>query len=292
MRYLCFDVGGTDTKYAVITEDYRIISKASFPTEINRGGADLLKRMIEIIRRAEVEGGLAGVAVSSPGIVDCDTGAVVFANERGKGFQGISYRQTIGEATGLNCWAENDANCFAWAETLDHDGDFLVVTIGTGIGGAIVLGGEVYRGINNSAGAFGQVRITDAAKWEELASLKALLDNARADYPDLKDGEELFSRHDRGEPTAVKAVAAFYRYLAVGIANLAYVFSPPKIIIGGGITTRPAFFGELTAAIKAQANPAYFGKTEVAVSRHKNDGGLIGALVHYRKRETRIKKSL
>ena len=100
MRYLCFDVGGTDTKYAVITEDYRIISKASFPTEINRGGADLLKRMIEIIRRAEVEGGLAGVAVSSPGIVDCDTGAVVFANERGKGFQGISYRQTIGKRPG------------------------------------------------------------------------------------------------------------------------------------------------------------------------------------------------
>ena len=119
------------------------------------------------------------------------------------------------------------------------------MTIGTGIGGAIVLGGEVYRGINNSAGAFGQVRITDAAKWEELASLKRFSTTPALIIPTLRTAKNC-------SPVMIvaslrpKSRRCFYRYLAVGIANLAYVFSRRKSSSAAGFH-QPAFFGELTA---------------------------------------------
>ena len=292
MYYLCFDVGGTITKCAVVTPNYEIVAKSSFPTEISRGGNDLLARMIKKIKETEKYYPLSGVAVSSPGIVDCETGTVVFANERGNEFRGVNYRKAIREEAGLNCWADNDANCFAWAETLHSDCDFLVVTVGTGIGGAIVFDGEVYRGANNSAGAFGQMRITDAAKWEEVASTKSLVEEARKYYPGITDGEDIFARYDRKEEKAIMVVERFYRYLATGLVNLAYIFNPRKILIGGGVTNRAAFQGELLAAVRKIAHPDYFGKTAIEISRYRNDGGAVGALVHYLKREKKIKKSL
>ncbi|MCK9536802.1 MAG: ROK family protein [Bacilli bacterium] len=283
MYYICFDVGGTVTKYAVVNNRFEILTKSTFPTEIKAGADLLLKRMINKIKTADKIYSLAGVAVSSPGIVDCNRGMVTFANERAKQFEGIDYRKMIGEETGLSCWAENDANCFALAEVLHNDKDFLIVTVGTGIGGAIVIDGNVYHGINNSAGAFGQMRISKTAKWEEVASVRGLVEKAKILLPDINNGEELFALYDRGNQSAKKVIDKFYYYLALGLVNLAYIFSPPKIIIGGGITNRPSFYCELSAAVKAIAHPAYFGATKIEISKYKNDGGFVGALVHFLK---------
>ena len=281
MNYICFDVGGTVTKYAVVNDDFDILTKSSFPTEISAGAPLLLRRMIKQIKIADKSYSLVGVAISSPGIIDCQRGIVTFANERAKQFEGIDYRKTIGEETGLSCWVENDANCFALAETLHNDQDFLIVTVGTGIGGGIVINGKVYHGINNSAGAFGQMRISKTAKWEEVASMRNLIENAKIYLPNINKGEELFALYDQGNHIAKKVIDEFYYYLALGLINLAYIFSPPKIIIGGGITNRTSFYYELSTAVKAVANPAYFGATKIEISRYKNDGGFIGALVNF-----------
>ena len=281
MNYICFDIGGTVTKYAVVNNRYEILIKSDFPTEINKGATFLLTRMIQRIETWKKSYSVAGVAIASPGIVDCERGVVTFANERGKEFEGIDYKKSILNATDLACWAENDANCFALAETLHNDCDFLTITVGTGIGGAIMINGNVYHGINNSAGAFGQMRISDTEKWEEAASVRNLIETAKKNNLQVASGEELFSLYDKKNSTAQQIIAAFYHSLALGIVNLAYIFSPPKIIVGGGITNRPAFHHELTAAVKKIAHPAYFGKTEIAISRYKNNGGFIGALVNF-----------
>jgi len=280
MEYICFDIGGTETKFAVINEKYQIHYKSSFPTQINKGSNLFLQRIIQEINKAKEKYLINGVGISSPGIINTETGEVIFANERGKFFQGINYYSIISKETHLFCQAENDANCFAIAETLNHKEDFLMLTIGTGIGGAIIMDNKVYRGINLSAGAFGQIRLTNNAKFEELSSVNTLICKGKQYYPDIKNGEDLFAFYDKGSPHAITIINEFYHFLSLGIINLAYIFSPPKIIIGGGITNRKSFGNELLDAINKNKDSAYFGQTKVLISEYKNDGGFIGALVN------------
>lgn len=290
MNYLCFDVGGTTVKYAVLKENYEICRNGDFPSRIDSGAGALLTGILNTIREIRNNFIIKGIGISSPGIIDTKNGIVTYANERTPGFQGINYRETIYEETGLPCSAENDANCFALAETLYNKGDFLVVTIGTGIGGAVVLGGKLYHGINNSAGAFGQMIVADNKKWEETASLKSAVQAGKQARLAVCDGRDLFCLYDGLNETALEIVEKFYHYLAVGLLNLTYIFSPPEIIIAGGITTRPSFPDELNAHYNKLVNPAYTGATKIKISRHKNNGGFIGALVHYLNDETKGKQ--
>jgi len=186
----------------------------------------------------------------------------------------------------LNCSVENDVNCFALAETINNKDSFLTITIGTGIGGAIIINNCIYHGINNSAGEFGQM-IIENKKWEDLASMKNLVESAKELNLEIEDGVQLFSLYDNKDETAIKIIDEFYHYLAVGICNLAYIFNPNKIIIGGGITQRGKFIEELSSKIYTLKDDTYFGSTVIESSKYLNDGGLIGALVHHLKHKNK-----
>jgi predicted NBD/HSP70 family sugar kinase len=112
--------------------------------------------------------------------------------------------------------------------------------------------------------------------------MKSLLEKARLFNLPVKNGEELFNLYDQKHVVAMNLVAEFFNYLSKGICNLAYLFNPEKIIIGGGITKRKeSFLNDLNIAINRIVDPNYWGSTSLAVGRFMNEGGLIGALVHY-----------
>ncbi|HNZ49963.1 MAG TPA: ROK family protein [Bacilli bacterium] len=287
MNYLAFDIGGTYTKFAVINHNYQIIEQGEYPTLAMLGKKQILKTSINKIKELKDSHQIQGVAISSPGIIDYQNGIVSYANQLMPNYAGTNFAVEITQATDLRTTVENDVNCFALSETLNGNDNFIMITIGTGIGGAIVFNNRIFHGINNSAGEFGQM-VIDNQKWEDLASVKSLLEKARLFSLQVKNGEELFNLYDLKNIVAMNLIAEFYNNLAKGICNLAYLFNPSKIILGGGITKRKeAFLNELNVAVNRIVDPNYWGSTVLSIGRFMNDGGLIGALVHHlNQRET------
>ncbi|MGD9604784.1 MAG: ROK family protein [Bacilli bacterium] len=281
MNYLAFDIGGTFTKFAVINHNYQIIERGEYPTLAMLGKKQILKTTINKIKELKDIHQIQGIAISSPGIIDYQNGIVSYANNLMPNYANTNFAQEIFQATELKATVENDVNCFALSETLIGNDTFIMITIGTGIGGAIVFNNRILHGINNSAGEFGQM-VIDNQKWEELASIKSLLEKARLFNLQVKNGEELFNLYDLKNVVAMNLVAEFYNNLAKGICNLAYLFNPPKIILGGGITRRKdSLLNDLNIAINRIVDPNYWGSTVLTIGRFMNDGGLIGALVHH-----------
>lgn len=283
MNYLCFDIGGTATKFGILNDNYEIIHKGLYLTEASLGGKHILNSVLKKAEELIKDYKVSGVAISTCGVVDCDKGAIHYASDIVPGYTGINFKKEFKEKFDLNCEVENDVNAFSLSEKIKYpNDDYLMITVGTGIGGGIVANNKLLHGFSLTAGEFGNMIIDDSfLSWEKLASMTSLVNRAiEANLP-IKNGKELFQLYDQGNECAKRVVNEFYKKLAIGICNLAYVLNPKYIFIGGGISNRKTFIDELMTQINQIKNPAYFGATQVLTCSYQNDGGLIGALVNY-----------
>lgn len=280
MKYIAFDIGGTKIKYSIIDKNYNIIEKNQIDTNAKLGGVHVINKVIDIINDYKNKFELNGVAISTAGVVDPTTGIILYANDVMPEYTGLNLPKMIYEKTNLFASVENDVNCFALSHLLSIDTDYLMVAVGTGIGGSIVINKQIYHGITKSGGEFGNMIIDKGKRFEDLASITALVRYANELGLNVHNGLDVFNLYDQKDEKATKAVNYFYKYLALGLLNLAYIFNIPKIILGGGITNRPTFLTELMEKIKLYENKPY-NNTEIIVSKNTNDGGMLGALVHH-----------
>lgn len=139
MNYLCFDIGGTKTKFGILNDNYQILEKNQIDTLAYKGGDHILNNIINIINEYKLKYDLAGIAISTAGVVDHKKGFILYANDIIPNYSGLNLTKLIKDATGLNASIENDVNCFALSHTLLSNLDFLMVAIGTGIGGGIII---------------------------------------------------------------------------------------------------------------------------------------------------------
>ena len=280
MKYIAFDIGGTKIKYSIIDKNYNIIKKNQIDTNAKLGGVHVINKVIDIINDYKNKFELNGVAISTAGVVDPTTGIILYANDVMPEYTGLNLPKMIYEKTNLFASVENDVNCFALSHLLSIDTDYLMVAVGTGIGGSIVINKQIYHGITKSGGEFGNMIIDKGKRFEDLASITALVRYANELGLNVHNGLDVFNLYDQKDEKATKAVNYFYKYLALGLLNLSYIFNIPKIILGGGITNRPTFLTELMEKIKLYENKPY-NNTEIIVSKNTNDGGMLGALVHH-----------
>ena len=151
---------------------------------------------------------------------------------------------------GLPIVADNDVNSFAACECKMGAGKkyktYIVMTVGTGIGGAIVVNNKLWRGKDYNAGEIGRM-LVDGVHWEKMASVTSLIKSAKLRELDIEEGKDVFDLYDQGDRVAQLVVGEFYRNLGKGIANLVYIFNPEAIIIGGGISAREDFGNEINA---------------------------------------------
>lgn len=280
MKYIAFDIGGTKIKYSIIDKNYNIIKKNQIDTNAKLGGVHVINKVIDIINDYKNKFELIGVAISTAGVVDPTTGIILYANDVMPEYTGLNLPKMIYEKTNLFASVENDVNCFALSHKLSIDTDYLMVAVGTGIGGSIVINKQIYHGITKSGGEFGNMIIDKGKRFEDLASITALVRYANELGLNVHNGLDVFNLYDQKDEKATKAVNYFYKYLALGLLNLAYIFNIPKIILGGGITNRPTFLTELMKKIKLYENKPY-NNTDIIVSKNTNDGGMLGALVHH-----------
>ncbi len=294
-KYACIDIGGTAIKYGLADVQGNLEYQGSLPTELEEYGAAVLPAKIrEIVegfqqRKAVV----TGVAISTAGMVDAETGEIIYAGGHFRGYTGMKLQEIVETSLGLPCTVENDVNCAGLGELWLGAGrgvqSMVCMTIGTGIGGCVILDGKLLPGVCNSAGEIGYMHIEGQEKFENLASASALVRQV-AEEKGLPvsevDGRRIFDWAEAGDEICWRAIERLAERLAMGIANVCYVVNPQLVILGGGIMARREYFQPiLQAALGRQLLPRVLECTRVVFAERGNDAGMLGALYNFLQRK-------
>lgn len=286
-KYIAFDIGGTKVKHGLLLEDGTIVSKSSYPTVCN----DLevfLNDMVGTIEQYTSVHEITGVAVSLPGFIDANSG---YSERAGAiiSLDNKNLKKLLEERIQLRVEIENDGNCSALAEKWNGNAvecdDFICFTIGTGIGGGIMVNGQIVHGHTFRGGEFGFM-IT-RGKTNETMHHNASTSSLIKSYKKYKgfaveesvEGETIFSEasHDEG---VKKLINEWLTSISYGIFNLAATLNPQKILIGGGVSSREGLIDNIIDHLE-QIEWWKFLKVEVQACKHKNDAGMIGAVYHF-----------
>lgn len=284
-HYLAFDIGGTQIKYGIVTEKGDILSHFMMDTEAHLGGRAIIDKVIAAGKSIVADHSLSGIAISTAGQVNFRTGTIVAAGDTIPHYTGVEIKKLVSEALGLPVEVRNDVDCAALGEMWlgDHgSNNFIALTVGTGIGGAIVIDRKMYSGHSFSAGEWGYM-LVDGEPFEKNASVSGLIQFANH-YKETRQwtGKEIFDLYDQGDEEIQLAVRQFFRYLAMGISNLICIFNPEKVIIGGGITARgEKFLQEVKEEVEKYLLPSFNKNTEIVLAKLSNHAGMIGAVYHY-----------
>lgn len=285
MNIAAFDIGGTSLKMGVTDTDGNIITRDS--VDISDNSRDRILQ--EILDWLEKNSACEGIAISIPGYVDPDSGFISMGGTI-RDFDQFHLRKWLQENTSLPTSVENDAHCALlaerWLGKAKKHNDFLMLTIGTGLGGAAFCNGALIRGGRNRAGEFGCLLTSRPADsniephtMSRSCTMTALRENyarAMTTSPDGVTGKDVFDAFDNGDAAALKVVNGFYNDLAACLYNLVSVFDPQSVFIGGGITERQPFLNELADHLKK-----YGVETPVEAATYGNDSGMLGATYHF-----------
>lgn len=245
MRILTFDIGGTNIKYAISNEKFILTDKHTVPTEAQKGGQELVLKIISIIEQYD---NIDRIGISTAGQVDSENGIVVYSTDNIPYYTGMMVKKIIENKTGIPTFVENDVNAFAMGEAKFGAGkgksDFLCLTYGTGIGGALYLDNKLYKGMGCSAGEFGHMITHAGGKqctcggegcYECYASTKALLDSVNKRNSTQLNSFEIFEKENFSKPEIRSVIDQWIDEMIIGLINIIYIFNPPLIVLGGGI---------------------------------------------------------
>ena len=295
MYRIGIDLGGTNTAAGLVDESGRIIDresvKTNLPTDLDR----IVRNITGLCRTLMTRNGLTEADIQSVGVgVPCtankETGCMEDADNLG--FSAGPLAEPLREALDLPVYIENDANAAAWGEYRagHYDADsFLLVTLGTGVGGGIILGGKLITGVNNAAGELGHMTIHMDGEpcgcgqrgcFEAYGSASALIRHAReATGEPITEAKEVFDRAAAGEQVFIRLLDTYTTHLAVGLTNLINIFGPAYICIGGGVSHAG---DALLEPVREKTYGLMFAKAakrkpQIILARLHNDAGILGA---------------
>ena len=287
-RLIGVDVGGTKVSVAVL-EDGRLSEPVLRPTD-QRGSDELVAQLIEAIRAA---GPADAVGVGVPSVIDFETGMA--RSSVNIPLQGVPLRQILTDAVGFPAFVDNDATVAALAEAFDDDlrpiaQTLVMVTVGTGVGGGIVINGRIFRGATGAAAEIGHIIIgadlrtgapapgkaPEPDSLEYLASGRALdrLGHERA----LGDGLAVVDAARAGDEQAKDAMRILGERLGIGIANLINTFDPELVVIGGGVSNAGDLLLDPAKRVAGEFVIRGVGtRTEIRLARYGAQAGVRGA---------------
>ena len=303
------DLGGTNIAAGLVNESGELVDTASVRTNVPRPIEAIVDDMAHLAAALAERNGLrperiASVGVGVPCTVNEENGHMEDANNLG--FDEEPLRELLEARLGREVFLGNDANLAAWGEykTGPYEEDsFLMVTIGTGIGGGIILNGKLWTGINYAAGEFGHMTIRQDGPqctcgrrgcFEALGSATALIAQAREamsgnpdtllwklcrGQPELLEAKTVFGAAAAGDETALRLLDGYTTVLAEGLANLINIFQPAYLCIGGGVSKAG---DALLAPLKSKIQERVYSKnarrnTRIVLARLDNDAGILGA---------------
>ena len=292
------DIGGTKIAVGMVDGAGRVLSRTQALLEAGLGYPRLLEVMVSMLREAEGKAGakISGIGIGSTGIVHPlrgEFGDVQFFPQ----WQGMRPVEDLARNFGVQVALENDGDAGALAEAAWGAGKgksrLVYVTIGTGIGGGIILDGNLYRGVDAAHPEFGHHVIDDSGPacccglrgcWETLAAGPAMTawmeTRAPADYPHRNDlsARRICELARQGDRLALEAVKQQAYYLGIGLANLINIFTPDVIVLAGSVMkSADLFLDGAREVIRQGCRFVPADKTELALASLGPDANLIGA---------------
>lgn len=290
MRILALDIGGTSIKSAAYDEGILCRIKEQ-DTGARSGGAFVMKKVEEIIRSY---GSCDAIGISTAGQVDVKNGQIRYANENIPEYTGMKVRDMMEETFHVPVVVENDVNAAALGEgyygAAKNYGDYLCLTYGTGVGGAIVIGGQIFRGYAGSAGEVGSMVIHGGqtqkgsrikGSYEETASTSALVRMAQIYDPTITSGRLLMEKLD--DDKIQRVVDYWVQEVSYGLVSLIHIFNPPCVLIGGGIMAQESIVEKVRQETMERIMPS-FRDLELKRAELGNAAGLWGAIYLAEKR--------
>ncbi len=285
MKILTFDIGGTFIKYALCDENFKLTKSSKFPTDASIGGKKIIEKVIEIIKEHDH---IDRIGVSTAGQVDSNTGTIVYATDTIPGYTGTKIKEMIESETGILTFVENDVNSAALGEAYFGSGkgydNFICLTYGTGIGGAIWLNNDLYKGSFCSAGELGHI-ITHAdgiectcggkGCYECYASARALVKKVNESSNDTLDGVKIFEDENFSKPEIRNAVDLWIDEIVTGLISIVYTFNPSLIILGGGIMNEDYIVNSINEKIHDRLMQS-FCNVKIVNSKLGNTAGMLG----------------
>lgn len=309
MYYIGVDLGGTNIAVGLVSEEGRIITKASTPTintrPIEEIVADMAKLCHKVVEDAKVSmDEVKAIGVGAPGTIDSKNGVIVYSNNIK--MENVKIREMLQKHIDKPINLENDANAAAYGEYYINGNNaesFVFITLGTGVGGGIVINGKIYRGFNGAGAELGHITtVEDGIEctcghkgcWEAYASVTALIrqtKEAMDKNPDsmmhkwLHDngkvsGRTAFDCAKKGDMAAQSVVDNYIKHVGEGLISVLNIFQPEKILIGGGISKEGDYLLNPIKeyAFKGDYNK-FMPKTSIEIATLFNDAGIIGAAI-------------
>jgi glucokinase len=295
------DIGGTKIAAGMVDAEGHVRASMSCPTHPDSGLEDAIQRMADMLWKTSVMTGetFSGIGIGCTGPVYPQLGTIGKV-EFMPGWEGANLVQLLSTRMGASVAIENDADAAALGEWVWGAGkntqNFILVTVGTGIGAGLVLNGELYRGVGSAHPEIGHHIIDPSGPecfcgahgcWESLASGPALEKWAQKQHPrpEPLSARELCSLAEQGDAHALTAVLHTSRYFAIGLANLVTLFVPECIALGGGLMQAyPLFKDQIQSTIHESCGLVPHDKVRVVPAALGAESGLVGAACVWLKR--------
>jgi glucokinase len=260
MRAIGFDLGGSKLLACVTDEQGRVLGRTVRPTGRATGPLDARRLMVDAARELEWAGGpFSAAGVGFPGLVDFSLGRVR-SSVMLDGWREVPLAEQLAQALGIPCVVDNDVNCAATGELNERRGDpvdsMLFIAVGTGIGGAIVIGNRLWRGHSGGAGEIGNVSIDrhGATCWCGRRGCLNTSASGAAIERQLQPGVALTEQVQRGHPRLDIVIAEAAHALGIGIANALNLLNPGLVVLGGGVAELgQTWLDQVVAAARTEA---------------------------------------
>ena len=305
--YIGIDLGGTNIAIGIVDDNGKIVAMDSTPTLAQRGYKEIIKDMASLSKKIMVDNNISedeikGVGIGCPGTVDSKTGTVLFSNNIR--MENVPLAEEFKQYFDVNVRIMNDADAAAYGEYAVNGNDvdsFIFITLGTGVGGGIIINKKVYNGFNSAGGELGHITLVhdgvpcncgNIGCWEAYASVTALIrqtKEAMEKNPESLmhkylgndgnvNGRTAFDAAKAGDEVALNVVKQYREYVASGLVSIINIFQPEKLVVGGGISKEGDYLIKPIVEYCYEREYNKYGKkTQISVATLFNDAGIIGA---------------
>lgn len=289
MKIIGIDIGGTTIK-ADLYDDFGTslnqFKEIETIIDYDLGTNQILNQVCDLIGEYTLNHSIDGVGISTAGVVNANTGEIIYAGYTIPGYIGVNFTAEIEKRFGLYTFVENDVNCAAlgelWKGQAKDKKNVVMVTIGTGIGGSIIVNGQIVNGFNYTAGEVGYIPVGNS-DWQSKASTTALIHlYQKKSLKTNQTGRTFFTDLSSGDKVAKETFEIFVENLTKGLLTISYLLNPEILILGGGILAKKdILLPEIQSSLAKNAMDNRFLPNNVVAATLGNEAGRIGAVKNF-----------
>ncbi|MCY7160177.1 ROK family protein [Streptococcus mitis] len=289
MKIIGIDIGGTTIKADLYDEfgtSLNHFKEIETIIDYDLGTNQILNQVCDLIGEYTLNHSIDGVGISTAGVVNANTGEIIYAGYTIPGYIGVNFTSEIEKRFGLSTFVENDVNCAAlgelWKGQAKDKKNVVMVTIGTGIGGSIIVNGQIVNGFNYTAGEVGYIPVGDS-DWQSKASTTSLIHlYQKKSLKTNQTGRTFFTDLKSGDKVAKETFEIFVENLTKGLLTISYLLNPEILILGGGILAKKdILLPEIQSSLAKNVMDNRFLPKNVVAATLGNEAGRIGAVKNF-----------